>query len=112
MGEQPPLESVHDGDQPSPMQRAFALSERQAELLVIARALIAEYHERPPSLTAKLRARVHAYTRELRDDGVPPERVLALVKTAVTPAFTVPRGERRELMELVVHWCVEAYYAA
>ena len=67
---------------------------------------------RAQSPTVRLREAVSAYTRELRDAGVPPERVLALVKTAVTPTLNGPVDERRELMDLVVHLCVEAYFAA
>ena len=65
-------------------------------------------------LREQLRATVVAYVRQLKADGLPPERVLVLVKAAVLEA-TPPefeRGEARALMEEAVRWSVEAYYEA
>ena len=66
------------------------------------------------SLREQLRASVGAYARRLRTDGVPSERMLVLVKSAVRDA--TPREldaiEARELMDEVVRWSIEAYYAA
>jgi hypothetical protein len=65
-------------------------------------------------LRAELRASVTAYVRHLRDDGVPPERMLVLVKTAMresTPS-ELDSQEARTLLEDVVRWSVDAYYAA
>ncbi len=66
------------------------------------------------SLGAQLRASVTAYVHHLRADGLPPERMLVLVKSAVhdaTPA-ALDVDEARRLMEDVVRWSVEAYYHA
>jgi len=66
------------------------------------------------AIRAELRASVTAYVRHLRTDGVPPERMLVLVKSAVrevTPP-ELDAVEARELMEDVVRWSVDAYYQA
>jgi hypothetical protein len=66
------------------------------------------------ALRAQLRASVTAYVCHLRGDGVPAERMLVLVKSAVREA-TPPEldvWEACELMEDVVRWSVEAYYDA
>ena len=86
-------------------------SERE-RLLAAARQLVAA--ERPAADDAEvpLRLEVSRYTRALRADGQPPERVLALVKQAVEPALLGRSTERREVLESVVRWFVEAYYAA
>jgi hypothetical protein len=52
--------------------------------------------------------------RHLKAEGLPAERMLVLVKTAVREA-TPPEldvYEARELMEDVVRWSVDAYYHA
>ncbi len=66
------------------------------------------------ALRAQLRASVTAYVRHLKADGAAPERMLVLVKAAVsesTPPELDP-AETRALMEDVVRWSVEAYYHA
>lgn len=64
------------------------------------------------ALRAQLRASVTAYVRRLKAEGLPPERTIVLVKSAVrdgTPP-ELDAWEARELMEDVVRWSVEAYY--
>ena len=66
------------------------------------------------ALRAALRTSVTAYVRRLHDEQVPPQRMIVLVKEAVreaTPAH-IDVLERRDLMESVVRWSIEAYYAA
>ena len=66
------------------------------------------------ALRAELRTSVTAYVRHLRDEGVPPERMLVLVKSTLresTPA-DLDALEARALMEDVVRWSVDAYYEA
>ena len=66
------------------------------------------------ALRAELRASVTAYVRQLKADGMPSERMLVQVKSAVhdaTPPELDPY-EARELMEDVVRWSIEAYYHA
>lgn len=62
----------------------------------------------------QLRESVAAYVRHLRADGLPSERVVVLVKSAVWES--TPSGlevvEARTLMQDVVRWTVEAYYHA
>ena len=66
------------------------------------------------ALQAALRSSVTAYVRRLHDQQVPPERMLVLVKEAVRDATTTDTDvlEGRALMESVVRWSIEAYYAA
>ena len=63
---------------------------------------------------AQLRTAVSSYARALRGEGAPAERMLILVKTTVVEA-SVGRFDgdaKRELMDLVVRWSIEAYYHA
>nr|ASV46937.1 hypothetical protein [uncultured bacterium] len=66
------------------------------------------------ALRAQLRASVTAYVRHLRADGAPPERMLVLVKAAVSESAPpeLDPVEAHALMEDVVRWSVEAYYHA
>ena len=66
------------------------------------------------ALQAALRGSVTAYVRRLHDEQVSPERMLVLVKEAVRGATTADTDvlEGRALMESVVRWSIEAYYAA
>jgi hypothetical protein len=83
----------------------------RAETLVDASAATMQASQ---ALRAELRAGVTAYVRLLRADGVPPERMLVLVKSTIREA--TPLGldahEVRDLVEDVVRWSVEAYYHA
>ena len=66
------------------------------------------------ALRAELRASVTAYVHHLRADGIPPERMLVLVKATLRES-TPPEldaVEARTLMEDVVRWSVDAYYDA
>jgi hypothetical protein len=66
------------------------------------------------ALHAELRASITAYVRHLHADGLPAERVLVRVKTAVreaTPPELDP-SEARDLMEHAVRWSIAAYYDA
>jgi hypothetical protein len=66
------------------------------------------------ALRSQLRDSATAYARHLHDDGLPSERMLVLVKAAVreaTPSQLDP-FEARELMDEIVRWSIEAYYAA
>jgi hypothetical protein len=66
------------------------------------------------ALREQLRASVTAYVRHLKADGLPAERVLVFVKSAVREgaAPELDPAEVRALMEDVVRWSVEAYYPA
>ena len=66
------------------------------------------------AIRAQLRASVTAYVRHLKDDGIPSERVVVLVKTAVRDAAPpeLDAWDARDLMEDVVRWSIEAYYHA
>jgi hypothetical protein len=64
---------------------------------------------------APLRGAVRDYTRRLRADGVPPQALLVLVKSALresTPAGIGALEAREALTADVVRWSVEAYYDA
>lgn len=68
----------------------------------------------------ELRALVHSWTSQLREQGLPPERVLAIVKSRVRDAI-LPRathyvdgdeGDQRQdrLMSDSSQWCIEALF--
>ena len=63
---------------------------------------------------AELREAVIAYTRELRDAGVPPDRTLEKVKEAVRSDVSgsgVAPDVQHDLDD-ATEWCLQAYYAA
>ena len=61
------------------------------------------------TLRALVRASATAYARRLKADGLPPERMLVLVKDAAghpgEPGFAA-----RELTSDVVRWSIDAYF--
>ena len=61
---------------------------------------------------ALLRASLTAYVNALRADDLPPERMLRLVKSAVTDALPDGTGTvaSRLLVEDAVRWSIETYY--
>jgi DNA-binding response OmpR family regulator len=64
---------------------------------------------------ARLREAVIAYTRELRGAGVPPERTLEMVKSALRSdgaGVPHPRPDLDPELDDAVEWCLQAYYAA
>ena len=66
------------------------------------------------ALRAELRASVEVYVRSLRSGGLPAERVVVLVKGVVRDATPdgVDVGDARDLLDDVVRWSIEVYYAA
>jgi hypothetical protein len=70
--------------------------------------------EDPSAVRLELRTTVAALARSLRAAGLPPERMLTLVKLEVTEAdpdiLREPMG--RLLMSDVVRWSIEAFYSA
>lgn len=97
------------------MSRARAA--RSRDLIATASELAESAHDAlisSTALRAQLRASVTAYVRHLKHDGLPPERMLVQVKSAVRDA-TPPELDHdaaKRLMEDVVRWSVEAYYHA
>jgi len=64
-------------------------------------------------LREQLRHVVTSYVSILRLDGTPPERVILQVKTAVESCnLSLDARRQRHLMDEVVRWAVDAYYAA
>ena len=64
-------------------------------------------------LREQLRHIVTSYVSILRLEGTPPERVIVQVKTAVEACeLSLDAKRRRQVMEEVVRWAVDAYYAA
>lgn len=97
--------------------RARLLSARAADLRSDIRALRAE---REAALAecrrsqAALRDAVIAYTRELREAGVSPERTLEMVRGALGATESgqrLPADVGRD-MDDAMEWCIQAYYAA
>jgi len=92
-------------------------------------ALIAEYvescakiwtqfarrREEPKATRERIRADLNAsiacYARLLRALDKPPERMLVHIKVAFTEAAPHQDDDTRELLEDVVRWAIEAYYA-
>jgi hypothetical protein len=66
------------------------------------------------ALHDQLHASVSAYAHVLRTLGVPPERMLVLVKSCVeeTTLSTLEPADVRDLMARAVRWGIEGYYAA
>jgi hypothetical protein len=64
---------------------------------------------------AELREAVIAYTRTLRGAGVPPDRTLEMVKSALSLDAATARHAGASLdpeLDDAVEWCLQAYYAA
>jgi hypothetical protein len=64
------------------------------------------------TLREQLRDSVRTYARELRRDEVLPERVIVLMKSAIGESDEVRDQNHRAVLEDVVRWAVDAYYAA
>jgi DNA-binding response OmpR family regulator len=97
--------------------RAHALADRAAEIKARSITPRAEYEATLADCRrsyGELREAIIAYTRELRGAGVPPDRVLEMVKTAVESEATEARAnvEFRRALDDAVEWCLQAYYAA
>lgn len=61
------------------------------------------------ALRALARAAATAYARQLRGEGLPPERMLVLVKEATShPGF--PGFGAQQLTNDIVRWSIEAYF--
>ena len=61
------------------------------------------------ALRALARAAATAYARQLKAEGLPPERMLVLVKTA-TRNHGFPGFGAQELTNDIVRWSIEAYF--
>ncbi|HEX6059550.1 MAG TPA: hypothetical protein VFZ11_11100 [Gemmatimonadaceae bacterium] len=63
---------------------------------------------------AELRVAVERYARDLRRQGVPPERMIVAVKGVVRRAAAAPHAlpEPEHLIPELVQWSVAAYFAA
>jgi hypothetical protein len=99
------------------VRRARALAERSLSIRAEGPALRAEHDAVLADcrrLYADLREAVMAYTRELRSAGLPPERILEMVKTALRSKSTVraPATDTATEIDDAVEWCLHAYYAA
>jgi hypothetical protein len=62
------------------------------------------------SLRALVRASATAYARRLRNAGVPPERMVVLVKEAACQSNAIGAAVQ-ELTSDMVRWSIEAYFA-
>ena len=93
----------------SASQRHSGRSRQRAEAVAATSAeIVAESH----GFRDTLRSSLEAYVTHIRADGVAPERMLVMVKTAVqeaTPPGLAPH-DARALMEDAVRWSVETYY--
>ena len=64
------------------------------------------------TLRDQLRESVRTYALELRRDEVLPERVIVLMKSAIRESDAMRDQNHRAVLEDVVRWAVDAYYAA
>ena len=64
------------------------------------------------ALREQLRDSVASYAAVLRADLVLPERVIVLMKSAVVESDPLRDQDHRAVLEDVVRWAVDAYYAA
>jgi hypothetical protein len=64
------------------------------------------------ALRDQLRDSVTMYAVELRREQVLPERVVVLMKSAIGESDTVRDQNHRAVLDDVVRWAVNAYYAA
>jgi hypothetical protein len=75
-------------------------------------------HERRRNCIAarrRMQEAVRLYAESLRREGVPPERALVLLKTAVRSGLSNPCNDETAAEEVLhegVEWCIAAYYAA
>jgi hypothetical protein len=116
---------LHSGPHPTVIASIAAhvhAQELVAELMAVRDTSRALVEERRILLAAcrqsreELRAAVEQYVRTLKRGGVPPERTVALLKTAIEAGLGGP-GSREmpgneELIGAGVLWGIEAYYAA
>jgi hypothetical protein len=94
-------------------EQSRSLLAQAAELVGAARRGRRDSEALRGELGTHLRASVTGYVGALRADGVPAERVVVAVKGIVREA-TPPRldvHDARALMDEVVRWSIEAYYA-
>lgn len=91
-------------------------ADRALERYDDARARDAARREREAESAARaaLRRAVERYARDLREAGVPPERMIVAVKSLVRRAAVArdPLTEPERLIPDLVQWSVAAYFAA
>ena len=61
--------------------------------------------------TAPLHAAVREFVTDLRHASVPPERMLVLIKEVVLQVTETQGPEAHTLIDLVVGWSIESYFA-
>jgi hypothetical protein len=118
-----------NGIQPSEQEGHRTLNERAAAARIAAQAAAERYvrvrrqsqitigssHEllaATHALREHLRETVTSYAVMLRRDDVLPERVIVLVKSAVSESDALRDRDHRAVLEDAVRWAVDAYYAA
>ena len=82
------------------------------ERIAAAARALADQNAPRAEAEARLREAVAHEALALRASGEAPERALILVKSAVDGELAGPAAMRREVMESVVRWFVDAYYGA
>jgi hypothetical protein len=102
-----------DADEPEAgpaFDRALSLMRERERFIAVARSVLLEPR---PSVEreADLAPAVLRYTRALRSSGLPLERVLALVNSALVTTFEDASDGGREVLETVVIWVFEEFEA-
>ena len=62
-------------------------------------------------IEAEVRACIEQYVASLREERMPPERMLLSVKRLAADAFPAGALESRTVMNTIVSWAIAAYYA-
>jgi hypothetical protein len=57
-----------------------------------------------------VRETIRDFVRELKDEGLPPERVLVRLKSTIGEVRGDDIEPRRRLFQQVITWCIEEYY--
>jgi hypothetical protein len=97
--------AIRDVKTPPPARRLVLVAGQPAQVTVT--SVLRKF--------ADLREAVSVYSRYLRDEGVPPERMLPQVKIAVCDVIASEGWKDRTVEQLVlenvVRWAIDAYYA-
>ena len=115
-GDPAPRVSGQSGDKPraGAAARASAQELRAAgqQLRAEATRLLSEYRKIGTEHMEAMRREIEGLARVLRASDSPPERALLLFKSALQPLIAEAPGEAEPVMEQIVRWFIESYYAA
>jgi hypothetical protein len=91
--------------------RALSLMRERERFIAVARDLLVAPQQSSAEREAQLALAVQRYTRAIRASGLPLERVLALVTSALATTFEDAPGAGRDVLETVVPLVFEEFEA-